>query len=46
MGRFVPEFAQIIKPLQQMVNQSVQFKWTDSEKDAFNKINMSIAHAA
>ena len=24
--RFVPEFAQIVKPLQQMVKQSVQFK--------------------
>ena len=30
--RFVPDFAQIVKPLQQMVKQSVQFKWTDVEK--------------
>ena len=43
--RFVPNFAQIVKPLQQMVKQSVQFKWTDSEKNAFNKINSSIDHA-
>ena len=43
--RFVPDFAQIIKPLQQMVKQSVQFKWTDLEKNAFNKIKTSIAHA-
>ena len=43
--RFVPEFAQIIKPLQQMVKQSVQFKWTDSEKGAFDKNKTSIAHA-
>ena len=43
--RFVPEFSQIIKPLQQMVKQSVEFKWTDSEKNAFNKIKTSIAHA-
>ena len=43
--RFVPDFAQIVKPLQQMVKQSVQFKWTDPEKDAFNKIKTSIAHA-
>ena len=28
-----------------MVKQSVQFKWTDSKKDAFSKIKMSIAHA-
>ena len=31
--RFVPDFAQIVKPLQQMVKQSVQFKWTDVEKN-------------
>ena len=42
---FVPDFAQIVKPLQQMVKQSVQFKWTDSEKGALNKIKMFIAHA-
>ena len=28
-----------------MVKKSVQFKWTDSEKDAFSKINTSIALA-
>ena len=27
--RFVLDFTQIVKPLQQMVKQSVQFKWTD-----------------
>ena len=43
--RFVLDFAQTVKPLQQMVKQSVQFKWTDSEKDAFNKIKKSIAHS-
>ena len=43
--RFVPKFAQIVKPLQKMVKKSVQFKWNDSEKDAFNKIKTSIAHA-
>ena len=43
--RFVPDFAQIVKPLQQMVKQSVQFKWTDVEKNAFNKIKTSISHA-
>ena len=43
--RFVPDFAQIVKTLQQMVKQSVQFKWTDLEKGAFNKIKTSIAHA-
>ena len=43
--RFVPKFAQIVKPLQQMVKQSVQFKWTDTEKGAFNNIKATIAHA-
>ena len=43
--RFVPDFAQIVKPLQQMVKQSVQFKWTDTEKDSFNKIKEEISHA-
>ena len=43
--RFVPDFAQIVKPLQQMVKQSVQFKWNDVEKNAFSKIKKSIAHA-
>ena len=43
--RFVPDFAQIVKPLQQMVKKSVQFKWTDIEKCAFNKIKEAIAHA-
>ena len=43
--RFVPNFAQIIKPLQQMVKQSAQFKWIEIEKNAFSKIKTSIAHA-
>ena len=28
-----------------MVKQSVQFKWTDTEKGAFNNIKEAIAHA-
>ena len=43
--QFVPDFAQIVKPLQQMVKKSVQLKWTDSKNDSFNKIKTSIAHA-
>ena len=41
--RFVPDFAQIVKPLEQMVKQSVQFKWTDIEKFAFKDIKIAIA---
>ena len=40
---FVPYFAQIVKPLQQMVKQSVQFKWTDIEKVSFKYIKTTIA---
>ena len=43
--RFVLDFAQIVKPLQQMVKQSVQFKWNDVEKNAFSKIMTAISHA-
>ena len=43
--RFVPDFAQIVKPLQQMVKQSAQFKWTEIEKNAFSKIKTAVAHA-
>ena len=42
--RFVPYFAQIVKPLQQMVKQSVQLKWTDIKKFAFKDIKTVIAH--
>ena len=27
--RFIPDFTQIVKPLQQMVKRSVQFKWRE-----------------
>ena len=39
------DFTEIVKPLQQMVKQSVQFKWTDVEKNAFSKIKTAVAHA-
>ena len=42
---FVPDFAQIVKPLQQMVKKNAQFKWTEIEKNAFNKIKTAVAHA-
>ena len=44
MRRFIPYFAQIVKPLQQMVKKSVQFKWTEVEKNAFNKIKTVVSH--
>ena len=42
--RFVLDFAQTVKPLQQLVKQSVQLKWTDVEKVAFKDIKTTIAH--
>ena len=43
--RFVPDFSQTVKPLQQMVKQNAQFKWTETEKNAFSKIKTLVAHA-
>ena len=43
--RFVPDFAQTVKPLQQMVKQNAQFKWAETEKNAFSKIKTVVAHA-
>ena len=42
--RFVPDFSQIVKPLQQMVKQSIQFKWNDIEKVSFKNIKVEIDH--
>ena len=42
---FVPDFAQSVKPLQQMVKQNALFKWTEIEKSAFSKIKTTVAHA-
>ena len=41
----MPNFSQIVKPLQQIIKQSAQFKWTNLEKGAFNKIKAAIANA-
>ena len=43
--RFVLDFAQTVKPLQQMVKKNAQFKWTESEKNAFIQIKTVVAHA-
>ena len=41
--RFVPNFSQIVKPLQQMVKKTVEFKWTDTENVSFNNIKKEIS---
>ena len=43
--RFVLDFAQIVKPLQQMVKKNALFKWNEIEKSAFSKIKTAVAHA-
>ena len=43
--RFIPNFMQIVKPLQQMEKQSVLFKWTDIENVSFKDIKTTIGHA-
>ena len=36
--RFVPNFSQVIKPLQFLVKKDVPFKWSDEQKNAFTEI--------
>jgi hypothetical protein len=43
--RFVPDFVEIVKPLQQMIKKDVQFKWTSVEKEAFENIKATIVAA-
>jgi hypothetical protein len=37
------DFAEIVKPLQQMIKKYAQFKWTFVEKEHFEKVKVSIA---
>jgi len=39
--RFVPNFTEIVNPLQQMIKKEVLFKWTHFEKDSFENIKDS-----
>ena len=41
--RFVPNFAQIVKPLQQLVKKDVYFKWCYEQRNAFVEIRKAIA---
>ena len=43
--RFVPNFAQIVKTLQDLTKKENSFKWTDVQKDAFINIRKSIIDA-
>ena len=43
--RFVPDFSQIILPLQSMIKKNSVFKWGSVEKEAFDLIKQSIINA-
>ena len=43
--RFVPNFAQIVRPLQDLIKKYILFKWYDTQKDAFIKIRKVIMDA-
>jgi hypothetical protein len=44
--RFIPDFVEIVKPLQKMIKKDVQFKWTPLEKEAFENIKIAIANVS
>ena len=43
--RFISDFAEIVKPLQEMIKKDSNFKWTKERKEAFEKIKEAIAKA-
>ena len=43
--RFVPNFAQIVRSLQDLIKKDVLFKWYDIQKDAFINIRKAIMDA-
>ena len=43
--RFVPEFSQIVSPLQTMIKKNSNFKWGQDEHEAFNLIKQAIINA-
>ena len=36
--RFIYDFTEIVKPLQEMIKKDSNFKWKKERKDAFDKI--------
>ena len=43
--RFVPDFSQIILPLQTMIKKNSVFRWGSIEKEVFDLIKQSIINA-
>ena len=40
--RFISDFAEIVKPLQEMIRKDANFKWMKERKEAFGKIKEAI----
>ena len=45
LRRFIFDFAEIVKPLQEMIKKDSNFKWTKEREEAFDKIKEEIAKA-
>ena len=43
--RFISDFVEIVKPLQEMIKKDSNFKWTKEKREAFEKIKESISEA-
>ena len=43
--RFISNFVEIFKPLQEMIMKYFNFKWTKERREAFDKIKEAIAEA-
>ena len=43
--RFIFDFAEIVKPIQEMIKKYSNFKWRKERKEAFDKIKESIEEA-
>lgn len=40
--RFISDFTEIVKPLQEMIKKDFNFKWTKERREAFEKIKEAI----
>ena len=45
MRRFISDFDEIVKPLQEMIKKDFNFKWTKEIREAFENIKEAIAEA-
>ena len=43
--RFISNFTEVVKPLQEMIKKDTNFKWTKERKEAFDKIKEAIVEA-